>query len=516
MKNVPIDLGLQVYNAFRSLPYKYWYAISEFIDNSIQSFQDNRAQLIEMHGDDFVLNVDIEIISNSKITISDNAGGIPLNRFEKAFRPGDLPDNRQGLNEFGMGMKVASVWLGNRYRVKTTCIGNAKSLEVEFDLSKLDDKNPNLKVHETDVDLNSHYTIIEIDGLSENAPNSPQKIGHLKSHLSDIYRLQFRENKLKLTINGDEIRYVDPDILIAREHNNKGEEIGEVIKWRHDFDLPIPNTNNRVKGFVALLKEMNSKKNGFSIFRRGRVINGYHDEKYYPEIICGQTGSPLFKRLFGELELYGDFKVSFDKGSFTNMEQIDGVLRLVKLESNTIINQGRNYRLKNDGGNELKTNNNNSQVSQPTREYRQVDIFTGITQQKNEKSSVNFKKQIESSDNQRDFQLTLGTIFNGEIEENGDYKYEIVLENRGIQFSDFLRYSESAEGNYTAYLNLDSPFGKQFQMVYKENREHGDFVLKFIKSIIIADIIVCKNQSQAHLYRYYFNNMLTDIFNGNN
>ena len=167
---------------------------------------------------------------------------------------------------------------------------------------------------------------------------------------------------------------------------------------------------------------MNSKKNGFSIFRRGRVINGSHDEKYYPEIICGQTGSPLFKRLFGELELYGDFKVSFDKGSFTNMEQIDGVLRLVKLESNTIINQGRNYRLKNDGGNELKTNNNNSQVSQATREYRQVDIFTGITQQKNEKSSVNFKKQIESSDNQRDFQLTLGTIFNGEIEENGDYK----------------------------------------------------------------------------------------------
>lgn len=516
MKQVPIDLGLQVYNAFRSLPYKYWYAISEFIDNSIQSYQDNRTTLNKMHGDDFILNVEIEIIPNSKITIADNAGGIPINRFEKAFRPGELPDNRQGLNEFGMGMKVASVWLGNRYRVKTTCVGDAKSREVEFDLSKLDDENPNLTVNETDIDLNSHYTIIEIDGLSENAPNSSQKIRHLKSHLADIYRLQFRENRLVLKVNGEKIKYIEPEILIAREQNNKGEEMGELINWRHDFDIQIPNTSNRVKGFVALLKEMNSKRNGFSIFRRGRVINGSHDEKYYPQIICGQTGSPLYKRLFGELELYGEFKVSFDKGSFTNMQQIENILRLVKLESNKIINQGRNYRVKNDGGKEFNIVDDNSIVSQSINEYRQVEIFNDITRQNSEITNSSFNEQLNRVEVPKEFKLELGTIFKGEIEENGSIKYDIVLENRGVQFSDFLRYSESPEGNYTAFLNLDAPFGKQFQRIFKENKEHGDLVLTLVKSAIMADIIVCKNQSQAHLYRYYFNNMLTDNCNGNN
>ena len=58
-----------------------------------------------------------------------------------------------------------------------------------------------------------------------------------------------------------------------------------------------------------------STVNGLSLFRRGRVIEGSHDEKYRPKVLCGQNGSPRYKRIFGELELEG-FSVSFNKGSF--------------------------------------------------------------------------------------------------------------------------------------------------------------------------------------------------------
>ena len=38
------------------------------------------------------------------------------------------------------------------------------------------------------------------------------------------------------------------------------------------------------KGFIGVLKTMSTNKvNGISLFRRGRVIVGSHDEKYRPK-----------------------------------------------------------------------------------------------------------------------------------------------------------------------------------------------------------------------------------------
>jgi hypothetical protein len=81
----------------------------------------------------------------------------------------------------------------------------------------------------------------------------------------------------------------------------------------------------KVTGFIGILNTMStSEVNGLSLFRRGRVIEGSHDEKYRPKAICGQMGSPRYKRIFGELELDG-FAVSFNKGSFQEQEDLDCV-----------------------------------------------------------------------------------------------------------------------------------------------------------------------------------------------
>src|SRR5690606_16845884 len=88
----------------------------------------------------------------------------------------------------------------------------------------------------------------------------------------------------------------------------------------------------KVNGFIAILSTMSSSTvNGLSLFRRGRVIEGSHDEKYRPKVLCGQNGSPRYKRIFGELELEG-FSVSFNKGSFQEHDDLEALMEALKTE----------------------------------------------------------------------------------------------------------------------------------------------------------------------------------------
>lgn len=83
----------------------------------------------------------------------------------------------------------------------------------------------------------------------------------------------FEKGDLKLYINDVELTYDDPEILNAPYYTNpKG--------------IPTTSTTNfssdkyKVTGFIGILNTMStSEVNGLSLFRRGRVIEGSHDEK---------------------------------------------------------------------------------------------------------------------------------------------------------------------------------------------------------------------------------------------
>ena len=40
-----------------SINYKAWFALGEFVDNSIQSYLDNKSKLINQNGDNFKLKI---------------------------------------------------------------------------------------------------------------------------------------------------------------------------------------------------------------------------------------------------------------------------------------------------------------------------------------------------------------------------------------------------------------------------------------------------------------------------
>ena len=97
--------------------YTPYHAMAEFVDNSIQSFVDNKLRLKKLHSN-YKLKIEINV-SASQIEIKDNAAGIDEKNYERAFQAAMRPKKTSGLSEFGMGMKTAACWFSNLWSVKS-------------------------------------------------------------------------------------------------------------------------------------------------------------------------------------------------------------------------------------------------------------------------------------------------------------------------------------------------------------------------------------------------------------
>ena len=105
---VSIRPGVSVLSVLRHLNYKPWFALAEFVDNSLQSYLTNRDRLIGQAR--VTVDIRIDPSGDGRITIRDDAAGIASKDYDRAFRPAEVPLNRTGLSEFGMGMKSAACW----------------------------------------------------------------------------------------------------------------------------------------------------------------------------------------------------------------------------------------------------------------------------------------------------------------------------------------------------------------------------------------------------------------------
>src|SRR5437762_1866567 len=100
---VSIRPGVSVLSLFRHLNYKPWYAMAEFVDNSIQSYTANVKRLKNAHGPAYKLKVEIEIdLDGKRIVVRDNAAGIDAEDYQRAFKPAEPPPDTSGLAEFGV------------------------------------------------------------------------------------------------------------------------------------------------------------------------------------------------------------------------------------------------------------------------------------------------------------------------------------------------------------------------------------------------------------------------------
>src|SRR5437879_1512365 len=173
MESVSIRPGVKILSVLRHLNYKPWFALAEFVDNSLQSYLDYRSDLRRVEGKDYRLRVAIKIEGDEggRITVRDNAAGIHKGDYSRAFRAAEVPPDSTGLSEFGMGMKSAACWFAPSWIVRTKALGELDEKTVSFDIKRiLRDSLEELDVQSRKVDLDKHYTEIALSHLYEKAP----------------------------------------------------------------------------------------------------------------------------------------------------------------------------------------------------------------------------------------------------------------------------------------------------------------------------------------------------------
>lgn len=502
--NVSIKIQTGIYNQFRYLQNKVWYVLSEYVDNAIQSFEDNKPKLKELHGEYFNLEINIDINRDKDIiSIKDNAAGINIENYYRAFEPANIPVDNSGLHEYGMGMKTSSVWLSDIWTVRTKALEEKEERTIEFNLEKvIKEKKEVLNIIKVQKPPTEHYTEIVLKKLSKNAPTSRQ-ISMIKKHLSSIYRIYIRNGELNLYVNGELLTYEDPKILKTSYHKTPN---GPEILWKKE--IYYKSGNYSVKGFIGILETMKRGNNGISLFRRGRVIVGSYDEKYTPKVICGQEGSPRYKRIFGELELDG-FTVSFNKGSFVEEEDLQNLMEAIKIEISNkdfdLYDQAQNYIKPKDAA-------KNTEIakklvrSQKKKKENRGQLGKGklnIRSKEEDESSSQRLKKVETIDSYEDRQLILGVEYILKQEYITD---ESILDLYTLEVNE----DTVNRMNVVYKINLANNFFNKYQ-IFKKDKDYQPIVA-IIKSLVLAELVASKQDTtNGGNIRTNFNDFLKDV-----
>lgn len=341
---VSIRPGVGILSVLRHLNYKTWFAMAEFVDNALQSYLQNREQLEKLHAKDFRLRVEIDIERSDevRIKIRDNAAGIARADYARAFRPAELPNDRTGLSEFGMGMKSAACWFAPRWKVRTVALSEAVERTITLDIDSIVRNDmEEIEVAESPAKPTDHFT--EVTLIDPYDKLQTKTVGKIKDHLASIYRIFLREQTMELWVNRERLSYETPKVLVAPYFKSP---TGAPQRWFREFQFDF-GLDLRASGFAALREVASTSTAGFALFRRKRLIEGSLDDPYRPEFIFGTGNSYRKQRLIGEIHVEG-FEVSHTKDGFQWEDQEQPFLELLyeELESQDVrlLSQAEGFR----------------------------------------------------------------------------------------------------------------------------------------------------------------------------
>lgn len=307
MDKIFIRPTIGVLATYRRLSYTPWYAIAEFVDNSTASYYKYYKELNRINSDEFQLNVNINYNpSQQKLVIADDAFGMDLQDFIRAIVIDSPPADTSGRNEFGMGLKTAASWFGDKWKVETTRLGSKIKYSTTVDIKQLVANKPDeIEYREESAYEFEHYTVITIWGLAHTIKG--RTVGRVKQELESIYRRDINSGKVNIEWKGDSLEYQLP-ILRTNKDGEMRKKIFFSVYNEH------ANKQLHVKGWVGILETGSRANAGLTLFRRGRVITGGLNRNYRPQEIFKGSGSFEYQRIIGEIDL-DDWPVSQAKDS---------------------------------------------------------------------------------------------------------------------------------------------------------------------------------------------------------
>jgi hypothetical protein len=364
---------------FKNLTFKAWYALGEFVDNSITSAIQNIDQLQNAYGQDYSLSVSISFDSvKNCLTVDDNAAGIQILDMARALKTSEPPlDTSKGLSLHGVGMKAAGFWWGERIEIETHPLGESTGWKVSLDLREIDESDNEIVQAFEIPHRGTSGTTVRIQRLWNGVPKGRTPAA-IRAFLPSIYRsfLGIRPSvegttfapaldsgvNLKLLYNGEQLFYRPVQLLREKFWPNvDGPADGaEPIAWQDDVVLELA-TGQIVIGWVGLLDTMSRDRAGFALQYRGKSIAGiaanseddlggvsFERGAYKPRKIFGQPGSYPDQSIVGEFDL-SDFgkSITTDSVTWTSEEEdafVDAVYKFMRNPQKDFIAQANNLR----------------------------------------------------------------------------------------------------------------------------------------------------------------------------
>lgn len=542
-KTTNIRFGPGAYSILKNLPGSLVGIFSEFIDNSIASYSKNRDILEEIHGKDFRLKIVIEKFDD-EIVITDNAAGINENDFQRALQPANKPEDTQGLNEFGMGMKYAAVWISNEWELQSSAIGETVKRRTVFNYDEVTNKGlEELPIYEYSKSPNEHGTKVILRYLETKHVNPFQRKIIVKK-LSSIYRnflrptgtfqSKFKEFDLDIYFDDEKLEWKEYGFLNQQWYEDRqGDEFvsSPLIEWKYDIpkqeiewtedimdrtSAEIKKVNKRlvVSGFVGILPDGDqAHKNGFVITRRGRVIEGYDSRIFPVPISTRQSRSFEYVRIYGELN-FDEVEVSFDKSRLSISQDIRDMC------FTQIANALRKIRFDEDPDREL---NLLKQAKEYRAKFTRKEVVKGIEKYHTHHRKDDYEKQelLNAIGNKK-----LGDQIISEINK----EVQSII-NDNIIPKEFSRAIEICGENWNVKLNWINDETKSQLYFLKQNHDSNilDIYLNMADSVIVnnkelkedihfMDFIFCIGISElkakmsgaidVHLLRFAFNDFI--------
>ena len=287
MTKLKIESGF--INVLKHSDNKVEFAIAEFVDNSIQSFEQNKKELKKIPG--YKPTIDIDV-GEDFIEIKDNCAGISKKEEKRAFSIAHANPDFKGVGTFGMGMKISACWFTDFWEVETKALGEKEQKKWTIDVNKIAlDSDTDIGPKKTKNDGNPYTKILLKNCFPERIPRTTT-ITTLRNHLQDIYRWYLIDNILNIKYNGKLLQYTLPKIKEAPTYQDQKKELkGEEVAYRKwisqipKIDLGKSKNGKDLwaKGYVYFKnKSAGKKQRGFAIFWKNRLVEGIEGNTWMP------------------------------------------------------------------------------------------------------------------------------------------------------------------------------------------------------------------------------------------
>lgn len=541
---VSIEWESSGYSVLKNLNSSVLGIFCEFIDNSLQSYREQKNEILK-YDKNYQLKIDIDYIDGKEIIIRDNAGGINQKNFKRALKPANKPEDTTGYNEFGLGMKYASVWISNEWELKSSAIGESVERSVLFDYDKVVSGNiKNLPFKEKYVRSDKHFTEVRLRRL-ESKHVSNWQWEYLRRKITYIYRnfirtessfySNWKEDYVEFNVFGETLKWEEYNFLKEQWYEDRQIHFNDnkSIEWKFKFDwMPLSydeevlnrdgdiekrKSNIEISGFVGILPDgEHSGKNGFSLFRRGRVVEGI-DKRVFPIDISGKSARSFkYIRLYGELH-FRNVDISFDKTKLAiNKETRDEIFTVISgLIKNVEFPEfpGKKFNFIS------QADKHRAKFSRPTAKKAIESIKTRKKTDLDIKAEEVLKNKVYDDD--YEYKLLNSSKSQVEIEELpcdenskiyiGNHEYQVILKFTEMDHQLYLIVDEKIEKKLIIKIGMK-------HIIFQNNNEllktpMFNHLVQFIKCIAISEVKASNGRDNAKDVRHAFNDYISLILN---